>query len=86
MPSRPATETVEGLPHLSPAVGPVDSLGAVLPYGIRAINIVRPDAFPTGFLNAYGQPSRQTVPERQVEPNLPQALHVLARKTYNRKV
>ena len=60
--------------------------GAVLPYGIRAINIVRPDAFPTGFLNAYGQPSRQTVPERKVEPNLPQALHVLAGGTYNQKV
>ena len=60
--------------------------GAVLPAGIRAINIVRPDAFPTGFLNAYGQPSRQTVPERKVEPNLPQALHVLAGGTYNRKV
>ena len=60
--------------------------GAVLPYGIRAINIVRPDAFPTGFLNAYGQPSRQTVPARKVEPNLPQALHVLAGGTYNRKV
>jgi hypothetical protein len=60
--------------------------GAVLPYGIRAINIVRPDAFPTGFLNAYGQPSRQTVPARKVEPNLPQALHVLAGATYNRKV
>ena len=60
--------------------------GAVLPDGIRAINIVRPDAFPTGFLNAYGQPSRQTVPERKVEPNLSQALHVLAGGTYNRKV
>ena len=60
--------------------------GAVLPDGIRAINIVRPDAFPTGFLNAYGQPSRQTVPERKVEPNLAQALHVLAGGTYNQKV
>ena len=60
--------------------------GAVLPHGIRAINIVGPDAFPTGFLNAYGQPSRQTVPERKVEPNLPQALHVLAGGTYNQKV
>ena len=60
--------------------------GAVLPAGIRAINIVRPDAFPTGFLNAYGQPSRQTVPERKVDPNLAQALHVLAGGTYNKKV
>ena len=38
------------------------------------------------FLKIYGQPDRHTVPERKVEPTLPQALHQLAGTTYTEKL
>ena len=63
----------------------------------RVINLVSPDLFPAEsleegpisvvhFLQAYGQPSRLTVPERTGEPNLRQALHILAGSTYTSKL
>ena len=52
----------------------------------RVINLVTPDLFPTQFLQAYRQPTRLEVPERTGEPNLGQALHMLAGSTYTNKL
>ena len=60
--------------------------GARLPPGTPAINIIYPDHFPSRFLKAYGQPNRLAVPERKVEPNLKQALAMLAGPVYTSKV
>ena len=60
--------------------------GTRLPPGTRAINILFPDHFPSPFLKAYGQPNRLAVPQRKVEPNLKQALAMLAGPVYTRKV
>ncbi len=63
----------------------------------RTINLVSPELFPAEsleegpisvihFLQAYGQPTRLTVPERTGEPNLRQALHILTGSTYTSKL
>ena len=52
--------------------------------GRRAITWSR--AGGSHFLNIHGQPDRLTVPERKVEPTLPQALHQLAGTTYTEKL
>jgi len=56
------------------------------PPGTRAINLVLPDLYRSRFLDVYGRPSRERVPERDVEPNLNQALHVLVGTTYTDKL
>ena len=61
-------------------------LGVQLPVGTRAIHLGRPDILPSRFLELYGRPDRQMVPERKVEANLGQALHLLAGTTYNNKL
>ena len=60
--------------------------GARLPPGTRAINILPPDLYPSRFLKAYGQPNRLAVPERKVEPNMKQALAMLAGPEYTSKL
>ena len=57
-----------------------------LPVGLRAINLGRPDQFPSRFLDLYGRPDRQMVPERRVEASVEQALHMLAGSTYTEKL
>jgi hypothetical protein len=59
--------------------------GVRLPTGTRAISILAPDVFPSRFLKAYGQPNRLAVPERRVEPNVNQALAMLAGPEYTSK-
>ncbi len=58
-----------------------------MPIGLRAINLLgRPDQFPSRFMDMYGRPDRQMVPERKVEASLAQALHMLAGPTYTAKL
>ncbi len=56
------------------------------PPGTRAINVVWPDVVPSYFLELYGRPDRQMIPERQGDASLGQALHRLVGKTYTRKL
>jgi hypothetical protein len=58
--------------------------GAARP-GTRAIDLV-PEIAPCRFLDASGRPNRQALPERSNQPNLAQALHMLAGPTYNEKI
>ena len=59
---------------------------STLPQGTRAIDVKEPDVYPSRFLEAYGRPNRHAVPERNGEPNLAQALHMLAGPTYTEKL
>ena len=56
------------------------------PEGTRAINLVSSDMYPSRFLDLYGRPNRQMVPQRKVEASLGQALHLLAGSTYTGKL
>ena len=56
------------------------------PEGTRAINLVASDMYPSRFLELYGRPNRQMVPQRKVEASLGQALHLLAGPTYTDKL
>jgi hypothetical protein len=51
----------------------------------RAIDLV-PEITPCRFLDVYGRPNRQTLPTRSSQPNLGQALHMLAGSTYTQKI
>jgi hypothetical protein len=53
--------------------------------GTRAVELV-PEIAPCRFLDAYGRPNRQALPERSNQPNIAQALHMLAGPTYNEKI
>ena len=53
--------------------------------GARAIDLV-PEIAPCRFLDAYGRPNRQALPERTNQPNIAQALHMLAGPTYTEKI
>jgi hypothetical protein len=48
----------------------------------RAIDVVTPDLFPAHFFDVYGRPNRLMVPERNMDANLGQALHILVGSTY----
>jgi hypothetical protein len=56
------------------------------PPGTRAINLVLPDLYKSRFLEVYGRPNLERVPERDFQPNLNQALHILAGSTYTDKL
>jgi hypothetical protein len=58
--------------------------GSIAP-GTRAIDLV-PEIAPCRFLEVYGRPNRQTLPERSHPPNLGQALHRLVGSTYTEKI
>ena len=60
--------------------------GGSAPAGTRAINLMSPDMFPSRFLEIYGRPDRQMVPQRKVEANLAQALDLLAGPVYNSSI
>jgi hypothetical protein len=59
--------------------------GGPIASGTRAIDLV-PEIAPCRFLDAYGRPNRQALPEKTNQPNLAQALHVLAGPTYTEKI
>ena len=56
------------------------------PEGMRAINVMMPDIWPSRFLDIYGRPLRDTVPERRVKPNLSEALHMLTGSTFTNRL
>ena len=57
-----------------------------MPLGTRAVQLRETDLFKSHFLDVYGRPNRAAVPERNVRPNLAQALHVLVGSTYNERL
>ncbi len=62
-----------------------NSMGGRAPPGTRAIQLKTPDIYPSRFLDMYGRPSRERLPERNGDPSLGQALHMLAGLTYAEK-
>ena len=61
-------------------------MGGKEPPGTRAIQFVFPDTIPSQFLDLYGRPSWLMVPQRKVDANLGQGLHLLAGGTYTAKL
>ena len=78
---------VTGVPeHFSvPAFASVRTDGAA-PKGTRAVHLKEPDVYASSFLDIFGRPTRFSVPERETEPMLSQALHILVGSTYNEKL
>ncbi len=56
------------------------------PRGARAVHLKEPDVYASSFLDIFGRPTRFSVPERDSEPMLSQALHILVGSTYNDKL
>ncbi len=56
------------------------------PRGARAVQLKEPDVYASSFLDIFGRPTRFSVPERDSEPMLSQALHILVGSTYNDKL
>ena len=60
--------------------------GGVEPPGTRAIHVPA-EITPSHFLNVFGRPGlRETMPVRNLDPNLGQALHMLVGSTYSDKI
>src|SRR5262249_43038502 len=59
--------------------------GGVTAPGTRSIDMV-PEIAPCRFLDVYGRPNRQTLPEKTNQANLGQALHMLVGPTYTEKI
>ncbi|MEO7653578.1 MAG: DUF1549 and DUF1553 domain-containing protein, partial [Bryobacteraceae bacterium] len=76
-----AISGVTGVPEVF-----ANSSNGEAPPGTRAINLALPDLYKSRFLEVYGRPSRERVPERDVQPNLSQALHILVGTTYTEKL
>lgn len=77
-----AVVAVTGVPEtFATAVTEGSSVGQA-PAGTRAINLRDPDTFYSRFLELYGRANRGAIPERNVKPNLGQALHMLAGAGY----
>ena len=68
-----------------PAFASVRSDGAA-PKGTRAVHLKEPDVYASSFLDIFGRPTRFSVPERDTDPMLSQALHILVGSTYNDKL
>ena len=56
------------------------------PLGTRAVELKIRDAYTSAFLDMYGRPNLERVPERSVKPSLTQALHMLVGSTYTEKL
>jgi hypothetical protein len=76
-----AISAVSGVPEVF-----ANSVEGEAPPETRAINLILPDLYRSRFLEVYGRPSRERVPERDGQPNLNQALHILAGTTYTEKL
>jgi hypothetical protein len=59
--------------------------GGEPPPGARAVQLM-PEFTPSQFLDAFGRSIRNSLPSGHPEPNLPQALHMLAGPTYTGKI
>jgi hypothetical protein len=76
-----AISTVTGVPEVFE-----HETGGIAPYGTHAIDLREPDKYPSRFLEMYGRPLRHALPERDGQPNLGQALHMLVGSTYTNKL
>jgi hypothetical protein len=56
------------------------------PLGTRAVQLREPDLFFSRFLDVFGRPNRQAVPERSTKANLGEALDMMAGDVYNQKL
>jgi hypothetical protein len=56
------------------------------PKGTRAIQLKVPDNYPSHFLEVYGRPIRDSLPERDGKASLGQALHMLVGSTYTEQL
>jgi hypothetical protein len=59
--------------------------GGVAPVSARAQNMI-PDVCPSQFMDAFGRSTRKTLPVGAPQPNLIEALHMMAGTTYNQKL
>ncbi len=57
-----------------------------LPRGTRAIQLKYPANYESGFLEIFGRPLREVLPERSTLPTQAQALHTLVGSTFNEKL
>jgi len=57
-----------------------------LPRGTRAVQLRYPANYESRFLEAFGQPSREVLPERSTRPTLAQALHSLVGSSFTEKL
>lgn len=81
-----AVVAASGIPErFSTAVNDGSAVG-MAPVGTRAIELKDPDMFFSRFLELYGRPNRGAIPERSRQPNLAQALHMLAGDTYTERL
>jgi len=84
-----AISQVTGVPEVFYSEIPLDAFNKKRgdrELGTRAINLMEADMYPSRFLEVHGKPLRLGLPDRKVEPNLPQALHLLAGSTYTSKL
>jgi len=78
-----AISSATGVPEnfkYHPATG-----GGEPPAGSRAVQLL-PEFTPSQFLDAFGRSMRTALPVGHPEPNLPQALHMIAGSTYTAKI
>ncbi len=59
--------------------------GGSTPPGTRAIDLI-PDISPSNFMDVFGRPNRQALPEPVNDVTVGQALHMLAGSTYTEKI
>src|SRR5687768_3944858 len=77
-----AVTDVTGVPEtFATAVTEGSSVGQA-PVGTRAVQLRDPDTFFSRFLELYGRANRGAIPERNTQPNLSQAMHMLAGASY----
>jgi hypothetical protein len=76
-----AISDVTGVPELFET-----PMGGRSAKGTRAIQLKVPDNHPSHFLEVYGRPIRDAIPERDGKANLGQALHMLVGPTYTQKL
>ncbi|MBL8235565.1 MAG: DUF1553 domain-containing protein, partial [Bryobacterales bacterium] len=81
-----AVVAASGVPERFATAVNEGTAGGMTPVGTRAIELKDPDMFFSRFLELYGRPNRGAIPERSRQPNLSQALHMLAGDTYTERL
>ena len=77
---------VTGVPEHFPVPAFAGVEDGAAPRGTRAVHLKEPDVYASSFLDIFGRPTRFSVPERDTDPMLSQALHILVGSTYNDKL
>jgi cytochrome c553 len=60
--------------------------GGIAPEGTRAVQLRETDAYPSIFMDAWGRPDRLMIPDRDGQPNIQQAMHAYAGRTFTEKL